>query len=249
MQKKRIRASEVLKDIQDGFSDDELVMKYGITPDGLQSILEKMIDADILTQEILDGRNRVFFTADTHFGCRSQMIVFKRPFEKVAEMDKAMIDSWNEAVRPQDTVYHLGDFGIHRDFGPDAQQQGDIHTIFQLLNGRKILIMGNHDEDPGPVWDLPWAQKTRDPMIIRIRGQEIWLTHYPPKGTWPGKDRGGWCLYGHVHGRRRPTACCFDVGVDCWDFRPVEFSEIQERMESLMFSEAPSKTGRKRSIR
>jgi calcineurin-like phosphoesterase family protein len=180
-----------------------------------------------------NDRNRLFFTADTHFGCRSQMIVFKRPFKKVAEMDRAMIERWNELIGPQDTVYHLGDFGIHRDFGPNSDQLGDIHAIFQLLNGHKILIMGNHDRESGPVWGLPWAHKTKEPMAIHVEGQEIWLTHFPPKGPWPGKDSGAWCLYGHVHGRSRPKPNCFDVGVDCSDFRPVGYAEIRERMELL----------------
>ena len=119
-----------------------------------------------------------------------------------------MIDRWNSVVKPDDIVFHLGDFGIHRNF-LHAIQLGDLKTVFTTLNGRKILIIGNHDKQP--VLDLPWEKQIYS-TSIKVNGQDIWLKHFPPKGKWPGKDKGAWCLYGHVHGRRQPKPRCFDVG-------------------------------------
>jgi calcineurin-like phosphoesterase family protein len=176
----------------------------------------------------------VFFTADTHFGSEDHRKYFKRPFPDVVEMAKALIKNWNEVVEPRDVVYHLGDFGI-----------GDtIHAIFQQLNGHKILVRGNHD--PEPVLFLSWADVVRS-LTIYVRGQEIWLAHRPNKG-WSGRDRGAWHLHGHSHGRGRRNGLSLDIGVDCWEFRPVGLAEIRESMEPFMFSVAPSKTGRKRSV-
>jgi calcineurin-like phosphoesterase family protein len=51
------------------------------------------------------------------------------------EMDEFMIAAWNERVRPNDKVYHLGDVVINRKA---------LKTLSRL-NGDKVLIRGNHD--------------------------------------------------------------------------------------------------------
>ena len=51
------------------------------------------------------------------------------------EMDEEMIKRWNETVRPNDKVYHLGDVVINR----------KALTTLSRLNGDKVLIRGNHD--------------------------------------------------------------------------------------------------------
>ena len=74
-----------------------------------------------------------FVIADLHFGdvrtCRS------RPFHDPQDMAKVISRSWNETVRPDDTVYVLGDIG----------KRSEYDTI-ALLNGAKHLIAGNTDD-------------------------------------------------------------------------------------------------------
>ena len=82
-----------------------------------------------------------YFISDTHFG-RANILTFTddkgnpvRSFSSVEEMDEHMVKQWNSVVKPGDRVYHLGDVVINKKFLP----------IMQRLNGRKKLIMGNHD--------------------------------------------------------------------------------------------------------
>jgi calcineurin-like phosphoesterase family protein len=82
-----------------------------------------------------------YVIADTHFG-HAGMCRFLdasgnkiRPWDDVDEMNMAMIDNWNRVVRPNDKVIHVGDFTMNRRYIPLADK----------LNGRKILVMGNHD--------------------------------------------------------------------------------------------------------
>lgn len=56
MEKKRLSAKEVLKDIRAGMSDQELMDKYDLSPGGLQSLFEKLMKAGLLTQDHLDRR-------------------------------------------------------------------------------------------------------------------------------------------------------------------------------------------------
>ena len=81
---------------------------------------------------------RTLFTADTHFGHAGARALYRRPFASVAEMDLAMIASWNAAVAPDDEVWHLGDFAVRR----SAEQVADL---LARLHGRKHLLIGNND--------------------------------------------------------------------------------------------------------
>ena len=54
-------------------------------------------------------------------------------------MDKALIRLWNKRVNPCDTVYNIGDLSFHKDM------QTNI-SIFSKLNGKHVLVLGNHDE-------------------------------------------------------------------------------------------------------
>ena len=75
-----------------------------------------------------------FLTGCTHFGHRGIIRLCQRPFSDVGEMDEALIDYWNETVRPTDTVVHHGDFGWN-----------DGVDYLSRLNGKIILLQGNHD--------------------------------------------------------------------------------------------------------
>ena len=84
----------------------------------------------------------VWLTSDTHFGhagvCRFTLddgVTKLRPWTDPGEMDEAMVKLWNDRVRPNDKVYHLGDVVINR----------KSLSILDRLNGDKVLIRGNHD--------------------------------------------------------------------------------------------------------
>ena len=84
-----------------------------------------------------DENCHIFFTSDTHFGHTNIMKYCKRPFETVEEMDQTIIDNWNSVVRPEDIVFHLGDFGFCGSLR--------LREIVDQLNGKIYLITGNHD--------------------------------------------------------------------------------------------------------
>lgn len=157
----------------------------------------------------------IFFTADTHFGHTKIIEYCKRPFSSVEEMDETLVHNWNATIRPIDTVYHLGDFAFRRH-----------EEYFSRLNGIKHLITGNHDG--AKVRSLGWAS-VQPYYELEIAGRWAILCHYPFK-TWNGLHRGNVNLFGHVHGGQPATHNALDVGVDCWNFRPIRMVEILQRM-------------------
>ena len=56
--------------------------------------------------------DRVFVTADHHWGHANILGYCDRPFDNVEEMDAEMVRRWNEVVGSDDEVFHLGDFTI-----------------------------------------------------------------------------------------------------------------------------------------
>ena len=117
---------------------------------------------------------------------------------------------------------------------PDQGPFPDRH-----LNGRKLLIRGNHDKIGER---LPWAEPVRDVARIHLPdpaggSQEICLSQYAHR-TWPAAHRGAIHLYGHSHGSLPGTAASTDVGVDCWDYAPVTLERIRERLAENALAEA-----------
>ncbi|ACK86389.1 metallophosphoesterase [Methylorubrum extorquens] len=171
---------------------------------------------------------RTFFTADTHFGHAGILgprMANPRPFASIREHDETLVALWNAVVRPSDEVWHLGDFA----YGCSEKHAA---TIFASLNGRKRLVRGNHD---ALAESLPWANPVLDVARIYVHDlvggtfQGIWLSHYAHR-TWPHAHRGFIHLYGHSHGTLPGTAASTDVGVDCWEFRPVDLEGIRVRL-------------------
>ena len=49
-----------------------------------------------------------------------------------------MVARWNEVVRPNDDVWHLGDFAL-------KIRAAEAGALLRSLNGRKHLVTGNND--------------------------------------------------------------------------------------------------------
>ena len=159
----------------------------------------------------------IWFTGCTHFGHANVIKLANRPFASVEEMDEALIENWNKVVSWNDTVYHLGDVGWYH---PNKQWD-----ILKRLNGVKMFLQGNHDEER---WgkDIVELTQTIAPGERRLSGRRVVLCHYPIE-EWSGWWKGNLHLHCHTHapdfvsGVRR-----FNVGVDACQFRPVSLDEI-----------------------
>src|SRR5690606_13039490 len=118
-----------------------------------------------------------------------------RPFASAAEADQYMIDRWNDVVGDDDIVYHLGDFA----FGDPAYAK----QVFRQLNGRKFLILGNHDCRRGPqdplahIMELGWGQAPTESLEVKDEGCRVFLSHYAHR-SWQGSHReNSFHFYGH----------------------------------------------------
>ncbi len=146
-------------------------------------------------------------------------------------MTEIIIDAWNKNVRPEDTVFHLGDVSF--------TNQLNTTKILNRLNGTIHLIHGNHDNVV-----LKGTPRNRFETVetysrVKIADVEIIMFHYPIK-EWDKMHHGSWHLYGHVHGKDMGLSDrrAMDVGVDTRaDMAPWDFDELREIIPKLPIAE------------
>ena len=176
-------------------------------------------------------KHKILFTSDSHFGHKNILEFCNRPFQNTHEMNETLIKNWNSVVGPKDEIYHLGDFGL--------ASPNYIRSILERLNGRKFLIVGNHDKSTLKCSDMfEWVKHLHTLKIQdkRARGgvRKVILCHYAMR-VWDASHYGSYHLYGHSHGTLPENdTLSFDVGVDSWDFTPITYEQVREKMEKKM---------------
>lgn len=142
--------------------------------------------------------------------------------KNVREQDEEIIKNWNRVVTDKDQmVIHTGDFTFY-----DGE---DIENILNRLNGRIILIKGNHEQ---PIMKNPKIRDRffmiRDYLEVFIEGQRICLFHYPVH-EWNQAHRGAWMVHGHTHINDDYDTSYKRCNIGCmnWDYSPVSFQQLQ----------------------
>jgi calcineurin-like phosphoesterase family protein len=169
----------------------------------------------------------IWFTSDTHF-CHENIIKYcQRPYASASEMDESIIEKYNEVVKDNDIVYHLGDFSMDS-YTPEikAIREPYLVEVFKRLKGKKILIIGNHDHSYLELYSglfqtmLPYYEIKND-----ADRSKIILSHYPFE-SWNGKNYGWIHLHGHSHGQALIVKNRYDVGIDTNNFYPISIDDM-----------------------
>ena len=173
----------------------------------------------------------VFLVSDTHFGHAGVCRFLRddgtklRPWDNPEDMDEEMVRRWNDTVRPNDKVYHLGDVVINRKA---------LKTL-ALLNGDKVLIRGNHDI----FRDTEYRHYFRELRAYHVMNGMI-LSHIPIHEA--SLARFGTNIHGHLHANRvlrsdvkgvdiiDPRYHC--VCVEQTDFAPILFEDVIKRIKT-----------------
>ena len=155
---------------------------------------------------------KTWITSDLHFGhanimkyCAESRSRFNNDVEY---MNARMIEEWNNLVAPEDVVYILGDVAfLPRD---------KAVKIVERLNGKKILIEGNHDTKL--LKDSRFRQcfqSVHQCLSLHYNKKRIVMSHFPFL-EWDKMHRGALHFFGHVHGGKtgQEHFRCRDVGMD-----------------------------------
>lgn len=161
----------------------------------------------------------VFVSSDLHLDHENIIEYCDRPFDSVEEMNKTLVENWNNRVSEDDVVYFLGDLTIN----------DDIETAenwLEQLNGQILFVVGNHDELTPENSPVPVVEQ----FTFKYDKYEFLCTHRPENipDSWTG-----WTIYGHHH-NNYPYDHPFvyyqknqvNVSVELTGYEPVRLDEL-----------------------
>lgn len=177
----------------------------------------------------------IFITADWHFGETRLDIMQRGHFSSTEEMNETIIANANKLVKPEDILIVNGDV-----ISNAALDKKSLIPLIGRINGKKMLIRGNHDrsltdEDFAPYFKkiLADGDGTDFNRFLRVEKeldcpeeelteyQDLYITHYPTQSR-PDKFN----LVGHIHSAWKVQKNMLNIGVDVHSFYPVKLSKV-----------------------
>lgn len=167
----------------------------------------------------------IWLISDTHFNHSNIIKYCNRPFASAKEMNEAIRDNWNETVKNGDIVYHLGDVYI----GKYPDNNGSTEIFLSSLNGRKRLILGNHDNGKDQILQRIFQKISIWRMFVDYG---IILTHVPiHAGSFRHKCE--FNVHGHTHDNNVVDengvldSRYINVCVDKTNFKPIHIDSVR----------------------
>lgn len=157
--------------------------------------------------------NNIWISSDLH-AWHAAVMKFcpdTRRGDDATEMTELMLEKFNSMVKPEDDLYLVGDVS----FGGKTK----IESFISRLNGRKHLILGNHD------YVIRRQQHLRS-YFVRVDerrsvslGDHRFVMSHEPKAEWADCHKGVIHLHGHLHGNKTNVGYqqrfkIMDVGID-----------------------------------
>lgn len=144
----------------------------------------------------------------------------------IEQHDEELIKRWNSKISNKDTVYILGDLSFY--------SGTKTNEILKRLNGKKILIRGNHDNMflNDKKFDKSLLEEIVDYKEIRSEGYTFILFHFPIS-VWNLSHKGAIHLFGHIHSNETTVHPLkefqdkqYNVGVDIHNYYPVSIKKF-----------------------
>ncbi len=171
----------------------------------------------------------IFFISDQHFSQRNFLNFTDsngnriRPFDSIDEMDEHMIERHNSVVGKFDKVWFGGDITFDRK---------RFDTIMSRLNGKKRLVLGNHD-DGIFLAKSGWFEK----IVLDRRFDEFGfiMEHKPGRLDQAFNHRQQKqmkIVHGHVHQNSIDDPNYINICVEVVNYTPVHLDEIIDRIKN-----------------
>lgn len=166
--------------------------------------------------------SKIFVISDLHLGHKN-ILKFEhdgkplRPFLSLDEMHDTILTNWNKTVSAQDKIYVLGDICMRREY----------LDLFRHMNGKKRLVLGNHDLFP-----------TQDYLEVGFQAlygarqiNGVWLTHVPMHQGSVEQERVKINIHGHLHATKINHPKYFNASVECINYTPVSIEEVLDGLK------------------
>jgi len=188
---------------------------------------------------------------------------FKLSKESIGNMNEALIKNINDLVNEEDTLWHLGDFAFvnsykqamdirkrinckdirfiwgNHDSRPKLNPQDGNDPIFSKFYDSTVVF-----QTPEGTYDYEEVSYNRDikHYIGKLKRNQYttWYFNHYFNAIWYDSHKNCMHCFGHSHGVANkwkedymPNAKCCDVGVDCWDYKPILLDDLSEFLNNL----------------
>jgi len=163
--------------------------------------------------------NKTWLTGDWHLNHTNIIEYCNRPFDDIVEMNHTILKNYNEIIPPDGLCINVGDVA-------PSIFPFQLKNILNKLNGKKILVRGNHDRLTNNKFRACGFEYVTKSLQI----DEYTILHNPHRIK---NFKGNKFICGHVHNLWKKRIYMKDkeivnVGVDVWDFKPVRFSDVKK---------------------
>ena len=191
------------------------------------------VEKKSFTEKLKDifRKPKTFVTSDLHLDHTNIIKYCKRPFLNTEDMNRTLVDNWNNTVSNKDRVYFLGDMN----FGKGSRSADYWLT---KLNGDIFFIRGFSYKPSGERNQHDRIFKTKnvfDSLIIEYKGKKFFLVHDPANvpSNWDG-----WAICGHHHNNKLEEHPFIDkknkrvnISTELTKFRPVDMDDLIKKIE------------------
>ena len=178
------------------------------------------------------GKPKTFITSDLHLDHTNIIKYCKRPFLNTEDMNKTLVDNWNNTISNKDRVYFLGDMS----FGKGSRS---ADYWLSKLNGDIFFIRGFSYTPTGERNQHDRISKTKnvfDNLVIEYKGRKFYLVHDPDQVP---SDWEGWAICGHHHNNKLEEYPFIDkknkrvnISTELTKYRPVDMEDLIKKIDN-----------------
>lgn len=177
---------------------------------------------------------KTYFTSDFHLGSSNVIEYSHRPFENAGHMNDVLIRRVNQMLDKHDVLFHVGDFmlaGYDRHDVKHDYSDIKIETYLDQIKPHIILLNGNHDSNHNCHAMCNYVY-----VNLNKNWKNISVSHLPITKSYESLKIH---LCGHVHFKwlanfdKNTNVLNINVGVDVWDYRPVDSETLVKVIEDL----------------
>jgi calcineurin-like phosphoesterase family protein len=163
----------------------------------------------------------IYIISDSHYNHWKINRYTNRKFKSLDEMNNTMLKRWNNIVRKKDIIIDLGDCVFTK--GSSKK----IKEFYNKLNGRHILVKGNHDRKSYSYYLADCVDFVCERFSWYFNGKKILFIHNPHKVKYGDLKRHDYIISGHTHNKGetfiRKRNCTF-INVSCerLKYKPIK---------------------------
>lgn len=166
--------------------------------------------------------SKSWLISDTHLGHKN-ITKYRTQFSTAEEHHNTVYENLATAVGKRDTLWMLGDIAFTKEW---LKKIDDIHCT------RKVLIVGNHDNERGI--NMRDLVEVYDEVFSLVSHRNLWLTHCPIHES-EIRNRQG-VIHGHTHQALVEDCRYLNVCVEHTEYKPIVWSDAYEKLMEQMRS-------------